>query len=532
MIRDLLDENNHSEQHFSELIKPYQTVITVLGAGGAGNNTIARLTALKLNTIQTIAVNTDAQDLLHANADRRILIGKNITGGLGAGGDPVIGERSAEENKDVLLSAIEQTDMLFLTCGLGGGTGTGSIPYIGELAKSLGILTIAIVTMPFTDEGIIRWENAQLGLEKLRRTIDTVIVLRNDKLLELVADLPLSKAFSKGDEILHNAILGLTSMVTKSGLINLDFADINTVMKDGPDAVIGLGESNSDNRIEESVKRAISHPMMEGEIRDATSVLVHVSSGPDMTLNDARRVIANLSKFLHPHARILWGITIEKRLKHTVRVMIILSGLREKELGTPEQEQFDITHNGLEVELSEHRPFPVNEPIIDNGRSIFDIKEAIMENGEEVTTKTKSAKAVTQTTMLFYKILEEEAVGDFKRFDKAVQLLRENHEDRKALSEAKQACKLLQASAQMFGFDEISQLLTAVEEIMTCIQTKEIKMSAKILDSITLAMELVVDLIDNRSDGRGETGYIVDRLRELKQSQLNTGSSKNSFLNY
>ena len=132
------------------------------------------------------------------------------------------------------------------------------------------ILTIAVVTMPFTDEGIIRWENAQLGLEKLRRTIDTVIVLRNDKLLELVADLPLSSAFSKGDEILHNAILGLTAMVTKSGLINLDFADINTVMKDGPDAVIGLGESNSDNRVEESVKRAISHPMMEGEIRDAT----------------------------------------------------------------------------------------------------------------------------------------------------------------------------------------------------------------------------------------------------------------------
>ena len=501
-------------------IQPYQTKITVLGAGGAGNNTLARLVKSNPKEIHTVAVNTDAQDLMQTRANRKILIGRNLTGGLGAGGDPAIGERAAEETRDVLKATLDGTDLLFLTCGLGGGTGTGSLPFIGEMARNMGILTVAIVTMPFTEEGTIRWENAQLGYEKLKRCVDTLILLRNDKLAELVSDLPMEKAFSKSDEILQNAIIGLGNMVAKNGLINLDFADINMVLKDGPNAVIGLGESNSDNRISESVDRAIHHPMMEKKVKDAQSVLVHVSSGPDMTLKEAREVIRNLNQYLNPSARIIWGVNIERSLRHTIRIILILSGFQEEyqqEEAVLDESigEFDTDHD----EFGQPHHFPVDEPISQMGRSIFDIKESILASGDTVTTKSAPSKTASKTTMLFYKILEEEAIGDFKRFDRSIQLLRENQNNKRALQEAVQSCKLLKASAQMFGFDEISHLLSGIEEILNCISTKEIHMTPKILDSVTLAMELVVDLIENRSDGRGETGYIVDRLRELKQNQ-------------
>jgi cell division protein FtsZ len=508
------------DNNLQERINPYPTVIRVLGAGGAGNNTLDRLHRKNLNGILTLALNTDAQHLLDVHADRKILIGKNITAGLGSGGDPQIGERAAEESHQSIRTIIEEADLLFVTGGLGGGTGTGSIPIIGKLAREHGTLTVAIVSMPFSDEGIVRWENAQIGLEKIKKSVDTVIVLRNDKLLDLYPDMTLVEAFQKGDEILINALQGLSDMVLKRGLINLDFADIRAVLTDGPNAVIGLGESSSELRAEEATRRAFNHPLMDTDITGAQSALIHVTGGSDLTLKEARLVIHSLSQKLDQSARIIWGVTIDKTMKQTLKVMLIISGLKEKEDDFPKRKE--------ELEMmttpSSQTDFagdldPIHA-VTDEGKSIFDIKESILSSGEETTTLTKPKKAVAQSSQIFYKIFEEEAASDIKRFDRAVHQLRETPDSRRSLLEALQSCKMLFASAQMFGFDEICQLLSAIEEILNCMHKKEIMMNPRILDSITLAMEMVVDLMENRCDGRGETGYIVDRLKELRNEQL------------
>jgi len=502
-------------------IDPYQTVIRVLGTGGAGNNTIDRLHKKNIRDIQTLAMNTDAQHLLEIRADRKFLIGKNITAGLGSGGDPQVGQRAAEESHQSILSAIDGADLLFITGGLGGGTGTGSIPIIGKLAREHGTLTVAIVSMPFSDEGIVRWENAQIGLEKIRKSVDSVIVLRNDKLLSLYPDVTLLEAFQKGDEILINALIGFSDMVLNRGLINLDFADIRAVMTDGPDAVIGLGESSSELRAEEATRRAFSHPMMDVDVSGAQSALVHVTGGADLTLKEARQIIHTLAQKLDQGAKIIWGVSIDKLQKQTLKVMLIVSGLKEKEDNFPKRAE-----EMAAEPLMGHLPGadavslgPIHT-VADNGKSIFDIKESIMATGNETTTLTKPRKAMAQTSQIFYKIFQEEADADLKRFDRAVHLLRESPDSRKALLDALQSCKMLYASAQMFGFDEICQLLNAIEEILQSVHAKEIQMNSRIIDSATLAMEMAVDLTENRCDGRGETGYIVDRLKELKKEQM------------
>ncbi|MBN1780306.1 cell division protein FtsZ [bacterium] len=508
-------------------ISPYQTSVKVMGIGGSGNNTLNRLFKNTVKSIDLIAVNTDAQNLLGVQCDNKLLIGKNITAGLGSGGDPEIGERSAEESRQMIASTIEGTDILFVTGGMGGGTGTGAMPVIGKIAREQGTLTIAIVTMPFSEEGLIRWENAQIGLERLRKAVDTVIVLRNDKLLELYPDVPLKEAFQKGDELLVNALLGFSSMILQQGIINLDFADISNIMRDGPNALIGVGQSNSENRAEEAAKRAMTHPMMESDIEGAQSALIHVTGDEDMTLKEARSVIRFVAHKMDPSAKVIWGVTIDKSLKKSIRVMIIVTGLVDhRHLVRKEQFEDDYIEDIDETES----PDPVNTrkesgvPVKNNGSSIFDIKESIMASSPAVSVQSKPKKAMTQTTMLFYKIFEEEATGDLKRFDRAIHQLRENPDHKRAMLDARQSCKLLLASAQMFGFDEIAQLLTSIEVILGSAQSQEITLNSKLLESITLAMEMVVDLMENRNDGRGETGYIVERLKELQQEQQNTAS--------
>ncbi|MFC1568655.1 cell division protein FtsZ [bacterium] len=502
-------------------ISAYQTVVKVVGVGGAGNNTLHRLVKKNLKNVQTLAVNTDAQNLLGIQTDRKLLIGKNITAGLGAGGDPEIGERSADESRRSIEAAIEGTDIMFITGGLGGGTGTGALPVFGRIAKEQGTLTIAIVTMPFSEEGLIRWENAQIGLEKLKKSVDTVIVLRNDKLLELFPDLPFKEAFQKGDDLLVSALQGLSSMILQQGVINLDFADISNIMRDGPNAVIGVGDSNSENRSEEAAKRAMSHPMMESEIHGAQSALIHVSGGEDMTLKEARSVIRSISHKMDPSAKLIWGVTIDKSMKRSIRVMIIVTGLLEPEdLHRKEKFEDEYVENSDEDKEMDFIRDHQKDPQMKNGKTIFDIKESIMASAPSVSVKPKPKKAITQTTLLFYKIFEEEASGDLKRFDRAIHQLRENPQNKRAILDSRQSCKLLLASAQMFGFDEIAQLLSSIEGILGCAQSQEIQLNPKLLDSMTLAMEMVVDLMENHNDGKGETGYIVERLKELQQEQL------------
>lgn len=524
MTAEMLQGKSVAQEDISS-IKAYPTVVKALGAGGAGNNTVSNITKAKLKNLRTMAVNTDGQDLLAIQADERLLIGRALTNGLGAGGDPVVGERSAEESREAIETAIRSTDLLFLTCGLGGGTGTGSLPVIARIARSLGTLTIAIVTMPFSEEGIIRWENAQVGLEKLKRFVDTVIVLRNDKLIEEFPDLPMRDAFKKGDEILLNALSGLTDLIQHRGMINLDFADVAMILRDGPTGLIGLGQSNSENRAEEAARRAVTHPMMEDRIAGAQSALIHVSGGLDMTLKEAREVVRVVARAIDPSARIIWGVTVDKNLKQSIKVMLMVTGIQERSI----PKRIEQAHAEKQLVESQDNHGASNDEIeahvLDNGQSIFDIKESILASSNEVSIQKKSAKPMTQATKLFYTIYEEEANHDLSRFDRAIHILRKNPENRRALLDARQSCKLLQASARMFGFDEISQLLGSIDEILSCVQSREIRLDSKIVDSITLAMEMVMDLLENRNDGKGETGYLVDRLKELRDEQLESYNS-------
>ncbi len=316
-------------KELQKLLKSHRTIIKVFGAGGAGNNTISRLMQIGLENVETYAVNTDAQDLLFTQSNQKVLIGRNITNGLGAGSDPQIGEDSARENQDELRELVSKTDLVFITCGLGGGTGSGSAPVIAELARESNALTISIVTLPFSEEGVLRWDNAHTGLEKLRKHSDTLIVIQNDKLWEIAPDIPLDDAFKVADEILVNAVKGITELVTKKGLVNLDFADIRSIMKDGGTALIGMAESDSPDRSAEAVERAIENPLIDLDINGAKSALLNISGGEDMTIKDAKIAMQTLSRKLDKSARIIWGSKVNPELENRIRVMIIVTGLQD-----------------------------------------------------------------------------------------------------------------------------------------------------------------------------------------------------------
>lgn len=314
------------------LLSKQRASIKVIGCGGGGNNTINRVTEVGIEGAETIALNTDAQDLLYTTADRKILIGKQLTKGLGAGSMPRIGEEAARENEHEIKEKLQGADMVFITCGLGGGTGTGSAPVVAEVTKKLGILSVAIVTMPFSMEGKRRYENALIGLERLEECVDTLIVIPNDKLLELAPDLPLHTAFKVADEILTNAVKGIAELVTKAGLVNLDFADIRTVMGNGGVALIGVGESDTENRAVEAVGKAINNPLLDVDISGANGALINVSGGSDMTLEEAKRIVETVSEKLDPDARIIWGAQISEDLQHIIRTMLIVTGVKSAQI--------------------------------------------------------------------------------------------------------------------------------------------------------------------------------------------------------
>ena len=311
-----------------EIIKGVKTNIFVVGAGGAGNNTISRLNEMGIEGATTIAVNTDAQDLFYSQSAKKILLGRQTSKGLGAGGEPSVGEECAEESEDEIRDALEGADMVFVTCGLGGGTGTGSAPIIAKLAKKLGALTVAVATMPFSAEGIKRRENAEAGLEKLQEAADTVIIIPNDKLLEVAPNLPLNKAFMVSDEILGRAVKGITELITKKGLVSLDFADIRSIMSGSGMAMIGMGESESGDRALESVHEALSSPLLDIDISNATGALVNISGSSDLTLHEAEKIVQVVADKLDPEANIIWGTQIDESLQNVVRTTVVVSGIK------------------------------------------------------------------------------------------------------------------------------------------------------------------------------------------------------------
>ncbi|MEM5793325.1 MAG: cell division protein FtsZ [Candidatus Aenigmatarchaeota archaeon] len=322
-------KTNKYDEELKKFLAKKKANIKVIGSGGAGNNTITRMMQVGIEGVETIAMNTDAQDLLYSDADKKLLIGKEVTGGLGAGGDPKVGNEAAKESREEIKEMIQGADMVFITCGLGGGTGTGSAPVIAETAKKMGILTVGIVTLPFTMEGKVRMKNAREGLAELRKFVDTIIIIPNDRLLEIVPDVSLATAFKVADEILVNSVKGIAELITKPGLINLDLADVRSVMTNGGLAMIGMGESDTENRGIEAVEKALSNPLLALDIEGAEGALINVTGGPDITIREAQQVVEAVSSRLNEDAKIIWGAQINKDLAETVRVLVVVTGVKE-----------------------------------------------------------------------------------------------------------------------------------------------------------------------------------------------------------
>lgn len=326
------DKNSELNRELEELLKKQNARIKVVGIGGAGNNTVSRMREVGIRGGEIIAVNTDAQDLLYSNADQKILIGREISKGLGAGSNPRVGAEAAKEQAQEIKKKLENSDMVFVTCGLGGGTGSGAAPIVAEIAKKTGALTIGIVTLPFSVEGKKRIENAMEALERIESTVDTLILIPNDKLVEMVPDLPLPTAFKISDEILTNAVKGITELVTRSGLVNLDFADVKTVMSNGGVSLIGMGEDSSTNRAMEAVEKALTNPLLDVEITNGTGALVNVIGGEDLSLTEYKTIMEVIGSKLSPDAKLISGAQISKDLEGMIRVMVIVTGVKSPQI--------------------------------------------------------------------------------------------------------------------------------------------------------------------------------------------------------
>lgn len=306
------------------------TEVKIVGVGGGGSNAVNRMVETGVQGVEFIAVNTDAQALQMSSAMRRIPIGGRSAKGLGAGGDPVQGERAAEISRDALTDAIEGADMVFLTAGLGGGTGTGAAPIIADIARRARALTVAVVTLPFSFEGFQRRKSAEEGLNRLRGNVDALIVIPNDRLLQL-ADRQMSviDAFRLADDVLRHGVQGISDLVTMTGLINLDFADVKSVMQNAGTALMAVGEAHGEGRAVAAARAAISSPLLDVSIEGARGVLLNVSGGPDLTLAEVTEAAETIQAAVDPDANIFFGAVIHPRAQDDVRVTVIATGLKE-----------------------------------------------------------------------------------------------------------------------------------------------------------------------------------------------------------
>ncbi len=322
-------EEAPEDEELKELLDTLEVKIRIFGCGGGGSNTLDRLTQEGISDAELIALNTDAKHLAHTHAQKKVLLGRKTTGGLGAGARPEVGEEAARESKEELREHVEDSDIVFITAGMGGGTGTGAAPIIADLAREEDALTMGIVTLPFEAEGKERMENARKGLSRLERHCDTTVVIPNDRLLDLVPDLPLDAAFKVADEILMESIKGMTEIITKPGLVNLDYNDVRTIMDDGKLAMIGIGESDDpNNRVKEAVDQAIGSPLLgDMDISDSQGALIKVTGGPDMTVTEAEEAADLVNERISKDARIIWGCNVEEELKNTMKILLVLTNV-------------------------------------------------------------------------------------------------------------------------------------------------------------------------------------------------------------
>jgi cell division protein FtsZ len=305
--------------------------IKVIGVGGSGGNAISRMMACKIHGVDFVAINTDAQDLHHVNAPEKLHIGKNLTKGLGAGMNPEIGRQAAEENRDEIHQVIKGADMVFVTCGLGGGTGTGASPIIAEAAKDSGALTVGVVTRPFSFEGLQRARIAEEGLVQLRDRVDTLITIPNDKLLAVIDHkTSLLNAFSVVDDVLRQAVQGISDLIVTPGIVNVDFADVKAVMQDAGSALMGIGRATGEDRAVEAAKSAINSPLLELSIDGAKGVLFNVSGGSDLAMAEINEAAKVITESIDSEAKVIFGAVIDDKLKKgEIKITVIATGFDE-----------------------------------------------------------------------------------------------------------------------------------------------------------------------------------------------------------
>ena len=305
----------------------YLALIKVVGVGGGGSNAVNRMVDAGLGGCEFIAVNTDAQALLMVDADVKMPIGSDVTRGLGAGADPSVGKSAAEESRDELKESLKGADMVFVTAGEGGGTGTGAAPTVARLAHEIGALTVGVVTRPFSFEGRRRAEIASRGVDELREEVDTLIVIENDRLLQVVETrTSILDAFTLADDVLRQGVQGITDLITIPGLVNLDFADVRTIMNEAGSALMGIGTASGENRATEAARSAVSSPLLESSIEGATGVLLNVTGGPDIGLFEVNEAAQVVTSAADQNANVIFGAVIDESLKDEVRVTVIATG--------------------------------------------------------------------------------------------------------------------------------------------------------------------------------------------------------------
>ena len=357
-------------------------VIRVLGVGGGGCNAVARMVNGKLQGVEFVAVNTDVQALYHSPAPRKITIGRGTTRGLGAGANPEIGKRSAEESTEEIKAALDGTDMLFITAGLGGGTGSGGAPIMAELARSMGILTVAVVTKPFNFEGFRRRKQAEEALENLKGKVDTLITIPNDKILSLIdKTTPLTEAFEIVDEVLQHAIEGISSLITQHGLVNVDFADVKAIMQDAGTALMGIGYGTGDSRAAEAARAAVESPLLELSIGGATGILFNITGGNDLSMFEVDEAARVITENAAPEVNIIFGAVIDEGYTGQVKCTVIATGFDTATLlptvSAPTSAQ-RFVKNGLNGKVPQTPSFREEKPV-ENGKRNLPISEEELE---------------------------------------------------------------------------------------------------------------------------------------------------------
>jgi cell division protein FtsZ len=353
----------------------FLAVLKVVGVGGGGTNAVNRMVDAGLTGVEFIAINTDAQALLMTDADVKIQIGSESTRGLGAGANPEVGRAAAQESKDELKEALKGADMVFVTAGEGGGTGTGGAPTVANLAREIGAITVGVVTRPFSFEGRKRAEQAEVGIRDLREEVDTLIVIENDRLLQVVEkETSIVEAFRMADDVLRQGVQGITDLITIPGLVNLDFADVRTIMRDAGSALMGIGVASGENRAAEAARSAVSSPLLEASIEGATGILLNITGGPDMGLFEVNEAAEVVTGAADQNANVIFGAVIDQGAKDEVRVTVIATGFGPERYRRRRRER-----EAQPVEEGRERERPTTEDAFDVPEDVLEVPSFLRE---------------------------------------------------------------------------------------------------------------------------------------------------------